>query len=276
VQRRIRFNHIATVDDGRMGPEVAVMDGISTLEKTAMAINKAKAALLKAKSKSLVGVTKNRLLAFAMDAEEAIKDGKDEGGELAAAVEAIKNAAPLLEAIEDIKAVGESEELGLDETTGAPETPVGDTEQMPGDKRTTGGNGLDEDDETKDGKGMDAKEVQALVDKAVSKALAGIGRGMDSRDVVRVLADREALVKQVGEHIADFAHIAHAMDSQEIAEYAVEKLEIPADKGTEIAAVRAWLHGRTPAHKQARMAHVGDARDTPKPTVLEAQLAERK
>jgi 8-oxo-dGTP pyrophosphatase MutT (NUDIX family) len=282
VQRRIRFNHLATVDDGRMGPEVAVMDGFSTTETEhqKMPTKEAKEKLIKAKTKTLAGTVKNRLMAFAMDAEEAIKDGKDETGELAQAVEAIKNAAPLLEAIEDIKAVGESDEVGMDEESGKPTTPVGDTEQMPGDKRTSGANGLDNvDDKDKDkpeeGKGMDAKEVARIVDKAVANAVAKLGRGMDSRDVVRTVAERDALVKKVSPFIADFEHVAHAMDAQEVAEYAVKTLEIPADKGVEVAALTAWLHGRKPAHQQP-VAHAGDAADTQrKPSFIAKQLAER-
>lgn len=281
VQRRIRFNHLATVDDGRMGPEVAVMDGFSTTETEHrnMPTKEAKEKLIKAKSKTLAGVARNRLMAFAMDAEEAIKEGKDETGELAQAVEAIKNAAPLLEAIEDIKAVGESDEVGMDEETGKPTTPVGDTEQMPGDKRTSGANGLDKEDDKKDddkkGEGMDAKEIARIVDARVADAVAKLGRGMDARDVVRVVADRDALVKKTAPFIADFANIAVAMDAQDVAEYAVKKLEIPAQKGAELVALEAWLHGRKPAH-QLPTAHVGDAADAShKPSFLSKQIAER-
>lgn len=280
VQRRIRGNHLATVDDGRMGPEVAVMDGFSTTEQMERSVmsKKAKEALIRAKSKTLAGVTRNRLLAFAMDAEEAIKEGKDEGGELKAAVEAIKNAAPLLEAIEDIKAVGESEEVGLDED-GVPSTPVGDTEQMPGDKRQKEANGLDKEeddkDKSKEGNGMDAAEVAKIVDAAVKRAVAGMGRGMDSKDVVKVVADRDALVKKVSPHIADFANVAVAMDAQEVAEYAVKTLEIPSHKGHEVTALEAWLHNRTPAHKLPT-AHAGDAADAKrKPSFIASQVAER-
>lgn len=281
VQRRIRFNHLATVDDGRMGPEVAVMDGFSTTETEHrnMPTKEAKEKLIRAKSKTLAGTVKNRLLAFAMDAEEAIKDGKDETGELAQAVETIKNVAPLLDAIEEIKAVGASEEVGMDEE-GKPTTPVGDTEQMPGDERTTGGNGLDneepnKDKDAKEGKGMDAKEVARIVDKAVAEAVAKFGRGMDAKEVVRVVADRDALVKKVSPFIADFANVAMAMDAQEVAEYAVQKLEIPSTKGAEVTALEAWLHNRKPAH-QLPTAHAGDASDaTRKPTFIQKQIAER-
>jgi hypothetical protein len=285
VQRRIRFNHLATVDDGRMGPEVAVMDGLSTTEKSAMT-KEQKQKLIRAKSKTLAGTLRNRLQAFAMDAEEAIKEGDDKDGELAAAVETINKAIPLLEAIEDVKAVGESEELGMDED-GTPSTPVGDTAQMPGDKRQKEANGLDGEDDGKggkkdpedkggEGKGMDAAEVKRMIDTAVKNAVAGMGRGMDSRDVVKVIADRDALVKKLTPHIADFANIAVAMDGNEVAEYAVKKLEIPAQKGHEVVAVEAWLHNRTPAHKLP-VSHTGDAADKDKkPSFLQSQLAERK
>jgi 8-oxo-dGTP pyrophosphatase MutT (NUDIX family) len=284
VQRRIRFNHLATVNDGRMGPEVAVMDGLSTLEKQAMS-KKEKQALIKAKTKTLAGTVRNRLMAFAMDAEEAIKDGKDEGGEMKAAVDAINKAVPLLEALEDIKCVGESDEVGMDED-GTPSTPVGDTAQMPGDERQNEQTGVGKDaedpskkkdpDGKKEGEGMDASEVARIVDAAVKKAVAQMGRGMDAKDVVKVVADRDALVKKVTPHIADFANIAVAMDAQDVAEYAVKQLEIPAAKGQEVTALEAWLHGRKPAHQQ-QVAHTGDAADKQaKPSFMAKQLAERK
>lgn len=273
VQRRIRFNHLATVDDGRMGPEVAVMDGFSTTEKSKMS-KKQRDALIKAKSKTVVGAARNRLMAFAMDAEEKIEKGEDETGELAAAVKAINDVAPLLEAVEELKCVGESDVMA-----------TGDTMQSPGDERQKAANGLDEDEEDEakkygakpgsEGKGMDAAEVTRIVNRAVKQALAGAGRGMDSKDVVRALASKDELVKLAGAHIADFANIAHAMDAQEVAAYAVKTLEIPAETGHEVTAFKAWAHGRTPAHKQ-HVAHVGDSADKQsKPSFLQAQLAER-
>lgn len=270
VQRRIRGNHLATVNDGRMGPEVAVMDGISTFEQELLKMTKEqRQALIKAKTKTRAGSLRNRLMAFAMDADEAIKEGKDKSGELAQAVEAINNAVPLLEALEDIKAVGESDVL----------TSTGDTEQMPGDERKQGGNGLDtvEDKDAKkddnEGKGMDAAEVKRIVDCAVNAAVAKLTPAMDSKDVVRVLANKDAFVQKLAPHISDFAHVAHAMDAQEAAEYAVKHLEIPAHKGHEISAAEAWAHGRIPAHKLP-VAHGMDSKEQ-KPSLFAAQIAER-
>lgn len=284
VQRHIRFNHLATVNDGRMGPEVAVMDGLSTTEKVLMS-KKQKEALIKAKSKTLAGVTSKRLLAFAMDAEEKIEKGEDKDGELAAAVETIKKVTPLLEALEDAKAVGESDEVGMDDE-GNPSTPVGDTMLSPGDERQKEANGLDADDpdkkdkpkDGKDGKGegMDAKEVARVVDRAVKAAMASYVPALDAKDVVKVIADKDALVKKVSPHIADFPNIAIAMDANEVAAYAVKTLEIPAVAGQEVTALQAWLHNRVPAHKGQTFAHAGDSADSKtKPARFASQIAER-
>lgn len=276
VQRRIRGNHLATVNDGRMGPEVAVMDGSeSTLMEQSKMSKKTRDALLKAKVKTVAGVARNRLMAFAMDAEEKINAGEDGDGELAAAVKAISDVAPLLEAVEELKCVGDAD------VTSDPAV-TGDTMQSPGDERTKGGNGLDADDPTKKktddagkGEGMDAmeKRISAIVDRAVTKAVAGMGRGMDAADVVHTIAQRDALARQVSEFVGTFD--ASEKTAQQIAEYAVEKLEIPAKKGGEIDAVTAFMHGRTPARKLP-VAHAGDSADKgAKPSFLAAQLAER-
>lgn len=276
VQRRIRFNHLATVDSGRMGPEVAVMDSNdNVMECRQMASKAAKQALMQARAKSLAGKTKNRLLAFAMDAEEAVEKGEDTTGEMAAAVESIKKAVPLLEALEEIQCVGESEELGLDEEEDPEKKEKNgsatDSMLSPGDKRAEAKDA--EEGKDKEGKGMDAAEVKRIVDAAVKGALASV---MDSKDVIRTVADRDALVKKVAPHIAGIEQIATAMDASELAVYAVEKLEIPARKGSEVDALEGWLHGRTPAHKQP-MSHTMDGKDRPKgKSFLAAQIADRK
>jgi 8-oxo-dGTP pyrophosphatase MutT (NUDIX family) len=275
VQRRIRGNHLATVDDGRMGPEVAVMDGseLTLMEKSKMS-NKTRDALLKAKQKTIVGAARARMMAFAMDAEEKIAAGEDGDGELAAAVKAISDVAPLLEAVEELKCVGESDVMA-----------TGDTMQSPGDERTKGGNGLDkeedeedEKDKPKDGEGMDAAEVTRIVNRAVKQAvqtaLAGVGRGMDANDVVHTIAQRDVLAKQVSEFVGTFD--ASEKTAQQVAEYAVTELNIPAKKGGEIDAVKAFMHGRI-APRNLPIAHAGDSSDRGnKPSFLAAQLDARK
>jgi 8-oxo-dGTP pyrophosphatase MutT (NUDIX family) len=274
IQRRIRGNHLATVNDGRMGPEVAVMDGFSftvdSQEFKPMAtktVNKGPA-----KKPNRVQAFRAHLMSFVGDAEEAIAKGEDEDGELAGAVKSIKDAMPLLEAVEELKCVGESDVLG-----------TVDTAQMPGDERTSGNNGLgkdgdeppakgkDADDDTakpkegdekepgSEGKGMDAKEVQKIVDAAVAKALNG--HGMDESDVVKSIAARDKLAAQVSEFVGAFDH--SEMTVQQVAEYAVkhEAIALPCRKGAEVDAIGAWLHNRrTP--RAGRMTVATDAKDS--------------
>jgi len=279
VQRRIRGNHLASVDDARMGPEVAVMDGFSFTVDAKEFVTMATKKIVK-KAGTAVAVFRQRLQAFATDAAEAIKDGEDKDGELKQAVEAISNAVPLLEAIEDLKSVGESEDLG---------TVAGDTMQSPGDERTKGANGLDAEEtpeekekrekaekESKagkgeDGKGMDAAEVGKMIQKAVAEALAG--RGMDASEVVQTIASRDKLASDVSEFVGTFDH--SEMTAQDVAVYAVDKLKIPAAKGSEIGAVKAWLHDR-PSPRKLPTAFAGDAKDrSNKPSFVSAQVAER-
>jgi hypothetical protein len=280
VQRRIRGNHLASVDDGRMGPEVAVLDGFSftvdAKEFVTMATKKVVKPVPK-KNATAVAVLRARMQAFAMDAEEKIEKGEDKDGELAAAVKAISDVAPLLEAVEDLKCVGADEDLG---------TVAGDTMQSPGDERTKDANGLDaeESDEDKakrlkkekegkgeDGKGMDAAEVGKMIQAAVAAALSG--KGMDAREVVHTIASRDKLAEKASEFVGTFD--ASEMTAQQVAEYVIEKKGIPAKKGSEVAAVEAWLHDR-PSPRTARPAFAGDAKDRAnKPSFMSAAIAER-
>ena len=125
---------------------------------------------------------------------------------------------------------------------------------------------------------MDAAEVTRIVNRAVKQAvetaLAGVGRGMDASDVVHTIAQRDALAKQVSEFVGAFD--ASEKTAQQVAEYAVSKLEIPAKKGGEIDAVKAFMHGRT-APRNLPVAHAGDSADRGnKPSFLAAQLDARK
>jgi uncharacterized protein len=263
VQRRIRGNHLATVDDGRMGPEVAVMDGSETtsLEKSEMS-KKQKEALIKAKTKA--GQLRNQLMAFAMDAEESVASGeeKDESGELAEAIQAIKDVAPLLEAVDELKCVGAVDDLAVTGDTAPPVAKTGDADDTEKD-----------DKDGKEGKGMDAAEVARIVQREVTRALAGRGTGMDAAEVVHTIATRDKLATQLSEFVGAFD--ASEMTAQAVAEHGVKELEVPHTKGQEVAALTAYLHGRTPPRKQvvSRAANAMDASD--KPSFLAAQLKER-
>jgi len=259
VQRRIRGNHLATVDDGRMGPEVAVMDGFTfTVDaKEFIAMAKAKP---NAKKGNVVSITLSRLMAFTQDAEETIEKGEDKSGDIAAAVKAIKEALPLLEALEGLKAVGSAESL---------EIPTADFEDNP----TASAKDNDEPkDNDKDGKGMDAAEVGRIVKREIAAALGAVkpAQTMDAADVYADMAKRDKLAADLSGFVGAFDH--REMTAQQVAEYGVEKLGLSVPKGAEQVAVASFLHGRTPAHKQSVVTAVTDSRDGKKPGWLSDQL----
>jgi hypothetical protein len=265
IQRCIRGNHLASVDDGRMGPEVAVMDS-AELSFTFDAKEFTQMKKKPAKKKTPISGVLARMMTFVGDAEEKIEKGEDEGGELAQAVESIKAVAPLLEAVESLQCVGESEALGAD---GEKDEPAGttDSEEEEGEEggKKKGG----------EGSGMDAAEVTRIVNRAVAAALKGVqpaAAGMDEADVVKSLAQRDKLAKDLSEHVGTFDH--SEMTLQRVAEYGVEKLELPSRKGGEIDACRAWLHGR-PSPRTAPVANAMDAKE-PKVGFLSAQLTAQK
>jgi len=95
VQRRIRGNHVASVDDGRMGSSVAVMDGLTftvdAKEFQNMSVKQNKASTL----------LRRLLTVAAMDEDEA-KAAGIESNDLAKVKEAIEEAKPVLEALADL------------------------------------------------------------------------------------------------------------------------------------------------------------------------------
>ena len=99
VQRQIRGNHLATVDDGRMGPDVAVLDELQfTIDgkefKTMKKIPKIRAAM-------------NNLITYVQDADEkAEKSGtSEEKSEIAQLQELLKKVAPLIKQLAETHSV---------------------------------------------------------------------------------------------------------------------------------------------------------------------------
>jgi hypothetical protein len=123
---------------------------------------------------------------------------------------------------------------------------------------------LDEERKT----GMDAKEVQRLVADAVAKALANVPHAMDEKELLVQVNQRNKLAEQLSHFIGTFD--ASEMTHQEVAEYGVKKLGIPAQRGGELAVLQGYLHGRTPSKP------IGTMDSGEKPTFLQAYLAPTK
>lgn len=101
---------------------------------------------------------------------------------------------------------------------------------------------------------------EAAITKAVAAAVAPLQTEINtlksgaSKGVFADFARRDSLVKSLTPFIGTFDHAE--MSVEEVAQYGVKKLEIPAQAGQEIGAVTAYLHGRQPARPTHTIANM--------------------
>lgn len=217
IQKNIRGNHLALVEEGRMGKEVAVLDH-STITFD---------------SKDLVMKKEDAKPSAGMD-EDMPKDkekGMDEEMTLSELTAMMKKIMPQVsQLMEAMQGSGSSEMDG------------GYEESM--DEEKDDEEGMDMEKE----KGMDAA-IAAAVKAAVAplqtrlEAAEAKASAMDDSSVFKMINDRDELAGKVSKHIGTFDHAS--MTTQEVAEYGVEKMEIPCAKGQEVAALTAALHVMT-------------------------------
>jgi len=227
IQRCIRGNHLALVDEGRTGPEVAVQD-------------------------HLMKITIDSAELLPMADENKAPESGDNLAQIKALLEQLK---PLLASQAEANAL--LAEMGLT----PPAEPAVDEDPEPAapvtdEDPTPLAPAADEDPVTTD----EDPEIKAA-DKAILRALDGISKrlgaleqgskGMDAA-LVSSIADRDALASKLSGFVGTFDH--SRMTVQAVAEYGVKKLRVPAQKGSERIALDAYLHGRTPAHKAQTIA----------------------
>ena len=122
-------------------------------------------------------------------------------------------------------------------------------------------------EERREREGMDAKEVQRIVDAAVARALASVSHGMDAKEMMVQVGQRDKLAEQLSHFIGTFD--ASEMTHAEVASYGLSKLGIPAAKGAELATLTGYLHGRQPSKAVTAM-------DSKESTFLKNYLAPAK
>jgi len=229
IQRDIRGNHLASVDQGRMGKEVAVLDHHLTITLN--------------NSAELVKMSKTnqseKELAVAMDETLTLSKIATVVNSVGEAVAGLTSAMDEMSKKMDKKGMDECEEdEKMDKKKGM---------DMEKDK------GMDmeeEKDEKKKGmdmekdKGMDSDAVAALTSdlNAMKAQLAQFqeqSAGMDAA-IMSGIKKRDDLAQKLSVHIGTFDHAGKTL--QQVAEYGVEKLEIPCEKGQETAALDAALH----------------------------------
>jgi len=274
VQRNIRGNHGAFVQTGRVGGDVSVMDGAETLDVLTVCFDHKEAIHMPGESlkkrnlrghtalvKLAVAAYGQRALAkrniasmplsrFAFDAadEEAVASDPSLGDIADVLKDVLPQIAEINDAIADASGGSSDDEPELEPELGSDGMPVMDSAGKPKMKPKVGMDGkpvmkkkaapAPEVNKT----GMDSA-IEAAVKplrEEIAKLVAGGAKG-----IMGEIAKRDALARQVSDYVGTFD--ASEMTAQDVAAYAVGKLNIPAQKGQEVTAVTAWLHGRTPA-----------------------------
>nr|ELR5224901.1 DUF2213 domain-containing protein [Providencia rettgeri] len=256
IQRHLRGNHLALVDEGRTGPDVAVQDHL----------------VITIDTKELIRMNEE---------ENKEKQTTDEGAFTAEQVTALKSI--IAEVIAQTKPSTDEEPKEEKKSTDAnPE------EEQKAEEAVTAAEVAAEEATTGTPEAVEAAEVaietaveaieeakehldQATTDslnRRIKRLKNGIGT-MDEiaslkRKIKRLEAskptmDTGALLKQIGERdslahkltpfLGVFDHAA--MTKQQVAEYGVDKLGIQCGKGNEAIALDAWMQGRVPDSQKA-------------------------
>lgn len=208
IQRNIRGNHLALVEEGRSGPDVSVMDSAMT---------------------------------FAIDTKELVKMEEQEQGAakgemtLSEVTALLKEIVPHIQKLmkfhEELKPMEEKEHgVSLDEEAESysekeEETAMDETEPEK------------EKEVEKKGEGMDAAAFKKAVAAEVARQLAARPAAMDSAQIMAEISKKTDVVSRLSAHIGTFAH--DSMSLKQVYEYGAEKLGL--DKSHAEVAVETFL-----------------------------------
>lgn len=266
TQRNIMGNHLALVEEGRTGPDVAVQDHrkftLDSAELLPMEFTPEQLAQLKALIAEMMGTktgdedpaaeTPVKPEEKPMDADPEAVPGETkvdetdyaEGDEVRAAEKIEQIVEQVEEAIEEIKEASEDlvkasdakgRRAAQDRMTKAT-TKLGAAKakhaQIAADAKLAKDGGL-------------VRQIAAL-QKQVTELKAKPAQDSVAA-TISMVADRDALASQVTQHVGVFDHSRMTADG--VAKYAADKLGIKCAKGSEAIALDAWMQGRKPAHE---------------------------
>jgi len=230
IQRQIRGNHLALVGEARC--DVAVLDHFA-FDHFDLALDNEGAKMADEK--------KDEKKTDAKDADAAPEKKEMD---LKDVHKYLKEHAPMWKELQEMMAGDEPVD-----GEGAKETVLdADTKEKPGDQKAE-----DKDDEKEKKEGMDAAEVSALKTRLDALEKDGV------KAMVSQITQRDKLAKEVSAIVGTFDHAD--MTAEEVAEYAMKKLEIKAPKGQEQTAVTNYLAGRA-AGKSSSVAYAMDSAKT--------------
>ncbi len=263
VQRHLRGNHLALVDEGRTGADVAVQDHLVVTIDTKELIRMSE----EDKDKKQPTGDEN---GFTPEQVEQIKQilvatlaagtpATDEDPEKKETIDGDPDPEKKTEdaeaeaekAVEDAEAEAEKAESGDPEAVEAAEVAIETAEEAIAEAKE------ELDQATTDSLTRRLKRLKrsiASMDEmsSMKRKIARLEKArptMDTGELLKQIGERDALAHKLTPFIGVFDHAP--MTKQQVAEYGVEKLGIRCDKGTESIALNAWMQGRTPDSQKA-------------------------
>ena len=222
IQRDIRANHLALVERGRSGSDVAVLDKLTITFDTSELLPMNPEEILAAFA-ALSDEEKASLLAKLNPATEDETLEEETKDELTDTEEAAQ--ASVLESVTEVLTAAIEQDADA-----VAEAAADIVEEAPALEEAT--------------QAMDSMRKQI-------KKLQGQVQSMDEGAILKRIAKRDELVARVKPHTGTFDHAMMTHDA--VAVYGVKKLGIKCAPGTEAIALDAWLQGQKPAVSQKAM-----------------------
>ncbi|WP_337152412.1 DUF2213 domain-containing protein [Morganella morganii] len=265
VQRHLRGNHLALVDEGRTGADVAVQDHLVVTIDTKELIRMSEEDKDK-KTTDEGGLTPEQLeqvkqvvmaaLAAgkpATDEDPEKKDTSDEDPDADPEKKTGDAEAEAEKAVEDAEAEAEKAESGDPEAVEAAEVAIETAEEAIAEAKE------ELDQATTDSLTRRLKRLKrsiASMDEmsSMKRKIARLEKAkptMDTGELLKQIGERDALAHKLTPFIGVFDHAP--MTKQQVAEYGVKELNIQCAKGTESIALNAWMQGRTPDSQKAHV-----------------------
>lgn len=256
IQRHLRGNHLALVDEGRTGPDVAVQDHlVITIDtKELIRMNEEEN---KEKQTTDEGVfTAEQVTALKSIIAEVIAQTKPSTDEEPEEEKKSTDADPEEEQKAE-EAVAAAEVAAEEATTGTPEAVEAAEVAI-----ETAVEAIEEakehlDQATTDSLNRRLKRLKngiGTMDEIASlkrkiKRLEASKPTMDTGVLLKQIGERDSLAHKLTPFLGVFDHAA--MTKQQVAEYGVDKLGIQCSKGNEAIALDAWMQGRVPDSQKA-------------------------